>query len=333
MRLEWLADAFRAEGLTVVEEPGWKARGRDWRSGEPSGLMQHHTAPPVPYPVKKLYLTRPAVLGGAYAIKCNFNIKPDGTVHVIAAGRCNYSSGKGSKRVLNEVRADVAPSGSARSRGLIDNWGGNPYYINDETDHAGDRSPIPAAQYRAVVLTKVAILRRLEYMTSNRLIAHAEHTRRKIDPRWDNGQTTPEAHRNMVQLRADVQAVLDGGPGPVPPPTEEDYMYPIRRGDGAADQRPERKQDVQHFEARLAALGTGYDSLDGVADQEFLDAVFAVVGSPAGGSYFSGEEGAVFEQRWVEHLAGGAHDHDDDYEKLGHGHKIAGQTVAGTGGN
>ena len=71
-------------------------------------------------------------------------------------------------------------------------------------------------------------------------------------------------------------------------------MYPIRRGDGSTNQRPERNEDVQYIQAKLAALG--YDVPDdGVADQVTLDAYFEVVGSPLGGSYIAGTEAAVFD--------------------------------------
>lgn len=82
-------------------------------------------------------------------------------------------------------------------------------------------------------------------------------------------------------------------------------MWPIRRGDGASGQRPERKEDVQYFQMKLKQdFGVDVGS-DGVADQAFLDAIFAVVGSPPGGSYFSGEEGRVFDIEWVKMIGGG----------------------------
>lgn len=194
--LRFLADDLRAHGLVVVEEPGWKTRGGPFYgpAGEPIGGMQHHTAPPVPYPVTALYGPR---------IKANYNVKPDGRVHVIAAGACNYSSGPGSRSVRIDTTNDVAPVATARQLGLVDNDGGNAWYVNNETDHAGNGSPIPRPQYDALVTAWVVICRRFGW-SANRIVAHAEWTARKIDPYW-NGR---DAHLNLADIRRDVAATL-----------------------------------------------------------------------------------------------------------------------------
>ncbi|MHC4181487.1 MAG: peptidoglycan recognition protein family protein, partial [Planctomycetota bacterium] len=189
MRLDFLANAFRAAGLTVVEEPDWETRGADW---DPKGVMWHHTAPPVPYPVGNLYLTKSP--SGIYRIKCNWNTKPTGVIHVIASGACNYSSGSGSGVVLAETMADIAPTGTARARGLPDTIGGNRHYINDEMDHRGDGGPVPVAQYHASMLAKAVVCEELGF-SQRKVIGHAEFTRRKIDPRA-NGKL---AHAFMEQ--------------------------------------------------------------------------------------------------------------------------------------
>jgi hypothetical protein len=43
-RALWIADALRAEGVTVVEEPGWRERGS--ATFMPKGVICHHTAGP-----------------------------------------------------------------------------------------------------------------------------------------------------------------------------------------------------------------------------------------------------------------------------------------------
>jgi len=80
------------------------------------------------------------------------------------------------------------------------------------------------------------------------------------------------------------------------------YMYPIKRGDGADDQRPERKMDIQYFQAKMNDLGIDAGD-DGLADQDFLDKFFVVVGSPVGGSYIDGNEGATFERIYISNFA------------------------------
>ena len=82
-------------------------------------------------------------------------------------------------------------------------------------------------------------------------------------------------------------------------------MFPIRRGDGAASQRPEKKEDVQFYQQKLKDFGLD-GGVDGVADQHFLDQIFKIVGSPLGGSYFSGEEGRIFDIKWMQKVGGGS---------------------------
>lgn len=85
---------------------------------------------------------------------------------------------------------------------------------------------------------------------------------------------------------------------------DDDYMYPIRRGDGADNQRPERRMDIQFFQTKLSDLGIG-GFIDGLADQHFLDMFFGVVGSASGGSYIDGVEGAKFERIYISNFAVG----------------------------
>lgn len=76
---------------------------------------------------------------------------------------------------------------------------------------------------------------------------------------------------------------------------EDGFMYPIRRGDGASTQNSHRAEDVRFYQHKLAAIGYAEAGASGVADQQFLDVIFSIVGSAKGGSYFSGEEAAIFD--------------------------------------
>lgn len=192
--LTGMADWFRAEGLAVIEEPDWDARGVPWA---PSGGMIHHTGPPVPFAVEALYPAPHGTLGGG-RIKANFNVKPDGTVHVIAAGACTYASGPGNTTtVLKETRLNIAPSGTASTRRLGDTGGGNRHFVNCEADHLGDGSIMTAVQERAVIKAYNAIFRNFGWPAA-RLVGHCEWTTRKVDPRW-NGTTNRTPH-----LRAEI---------------------------------------------------------------------------------------------------------------------------------
>ena len=211
MRLLWLADAFAEAGLVVVEEPGWQNRGKDWT--DLVGMMQHHTACCMPYPVHKLYPARP----GQWRIRANFLVQPGpgnpnntpAKIHVIAAGYCNYSSGSGSGRVLRETRQDIAPSEDAARRRLVDTATGSKHFVNNETAHRGDGSPIPAPMLETIDIAWYIIAKELG-LHPNRLISHAEWTRRKIDPRWNNLRS----HHTMEQMRTRLTANRAGGGTP-----------------------------------------------------------------------------------------------------------------------
>lgn len=292
MTAERLVADLRAAGLVVKLLPGWDTRGGSWRYRSPARavsawmvnrpvtVLHHHTAPPVPYPPYRL------ITNGL--IKANMNTKPDGTVWMIAYKACNYSSGPGSATVLGDVMAGREITANALTRGLRDDINTNPYYWNFENDHPGDGSALPAVQFNAIVTATQVVN---SYFGIDAFpISHAESTRRKIDPRWNGSNRTA-----IEQIRAAVAG---------PPPTKVDYMFPISRGDGSSSQRPERKQDIQFYQIKLKEdFEISGGGQDGVADQGFLDAIFQVVGSPAGGSYFSGREGAIFDREHVKVLA------------------------------
>lgn len=196
-------------GLTVRTLSGWETRGGSWRlrdpfrtrilTNQPVGVMHHHTAPPVPYPIGALVGSK---------LKANMNIKPDGTVWLLAYRACNYSSGMGSSVVLNEVLKGVIPSGLARDRGLRDNVNGNPYYWNSENDHWGNGSSIPQIQLDAIVVATQVVQHHFT-LPITAAISHGEHTARKIDPRW-NGK---DAHETLNEIRS----LLMEGPMPKEP--------------------------------------------------------------------------------------------------------------------
>lgn len=268
MKLVWLAEEFRRAGLKVVEVPGWEDRGSHWHPGRPVGAIQHHTAPPVPFNVRTL--TTPL-------IRCNFNVKSDGTVHVIAAGSCDFSSGSGSQVVLDEVRKDVSPSGTAKARGLLENVDGNRLFINNETDHLGAGEPIPEVQYDAVIRCWVVIFQQMEWHP-NRLIAHGEWRSRKPDPAWND----KDSHSNMEDMRADLATALGGGRRSVQHveiPQEEDTLLPFRFTDGfnepKAGGRPAKREDVKLLQAML---GFSDSDIDGKYGEETARRVKAVVG-------------------------------------------------------
>ncbi len=187
----------------VVEEPGWKKRGNTWRGPlliprlKPEGVMQHHTAPPNPFPIASLYADG--------RVKCNMATHEDGTLYLVAYKACNYSSGPGSKVVLKQnVRKENPPTANARARNLFDDYGGNRHFWNYENSHPGDGSNLPLVQFMTIVVSNVVVNRHFG-LNYGRIISHAEHTRRKVDPRWNgSNRTAIEQIRDSVEKGEDM---------------------------------------------------------------------------------------------------------------------------------
>ena len=269
-------------GLDVVEEPGWKTRGRTWRTnGQPEGVMQHHTAPPNPYPIKALYGVR---------IKANMATHENGTVYMIAYNACNYSSGPGSKKVLTgNVRPSIPPPDNARARGLYDTplWGGNKYYWNFENSHPGDGSPIPKAQFDAIIISSQIVIDHFG-LNWEQIISHAEHSRRKIDPRWNGNNRTA-----IEQIRAGVAG--DTPIPPDPPPLGGDWtkelimaLPTLRKGDGFNAQNPQLKPDVKNGQGLL--LANGYKDQNTSSPEDATDGLFGS-GTELSTKQFQGSKG------------------------------------------
>lgn len=202
-----LVSVLRAEGLTVVEVPGWRTRsnGRDLT---PVGNLVHHTA------------SSPKATNGAMARLltegrsdlsgplCNVHVRRDGTCEVIAAGAANHA-GRGGANVLAWIRK---PAGGSPPAPGPDDPGGNSLLVGWECDNAGDGEPWPAAQVEAIVRGCAAVARAAGFPAAA-TIGHREWTRRKIDPRGIDMSALRlrVAHR----LGAPVHAVTGtGGPGP-----------------------------------------------------------------------------------------------------------------------
>jgi hypothetical protein len=198
-----LAAELREAGLTVEEFDGWETRGISWEHGAPVAIMEHHTAKPVPFGLENL--------AGVHTgeIKCNANVKPDGTVWLIAFNACNFSSGPGVSQVLNEAIAGTPPTKSALDRKFVpgegkvgqgdDDISGNRFCWNFENDHLGDGSEMPQVQHDAIVLASVVVANHFGLSWRN-VIGHAEFTARKKDPFWNGDTRCIETVRNHMEV-------------------------------------------------------------------------------------------------------------------------------------
>jgi hypothetical protein len=250
MRLN-LLDIVRPFWPQIRDYERHTTRGGDWRTGAPVGVIVHHTAPPVPYPLANLA----GLTSGN--VKCNLNIKTDGTVYAVCGGRPNYANGAGSGVVLAETRAGKAPTGPARARNLTDDTNGNLWYVAIEVDHPGDGSPLPVVQEMALVATLAALCTRLGF-PPEAVIGHLEWTRRKIDPFWNGSPYTMPTLRNEVRAALAPTAPINPGGPPManhPPKDLGEFVAGHRLG------RPEEWMKGPWEEYRAAGGSSVPDSL------------------------------------------------------------------------
>lgn len=188
----WLADVLRADGLEVVEFPGWRHRGHgDFK--DIRGVMVHHTGSDAAT-ADSIADGRPDLAGPLSQL----HISRTGTVTVVAAGVA-WHAGVGMYPWIpanmgnwHTIGIECANSGTAPNAPHRWNW--------------------PDAQYFAMVHSCAAINRRLGH-TAARTIGHKEYAGR-TQGKWDPGAI------DMNRLRRDVATRIGaagGGPTPRPP--------------------------------------------------------------------------------------------------------------------
>lgn len=259
-----LAIAARKSGLRVVEVEGWKTRGRSpMAGGAPSGILVHHTATssraPGNYPTLNVILRGHGSLPGPLS---QLGLGRDGTVYVIAAGRCNHAG-----------KTDRTSSG-------------NSYAIGIEAEHSGV-GPWPNEQYEAYVALVAALSKHYGIPVSE-VRGHKEAAvpyGRKNDPNF-----------SMPAFRNDVTKALAAGNVPstiptpprdpryghrgVPAPLKDDGLYGARthgafmwlvNGDRLVGMTRDNVRDVQTWVGRPR---TGrFDRADILALQKRVSAV------------------------------------------------------------
>ena len=165
------AGLLRAAGVAVNESADWRTR-QAGACFTPIGIMMHHTVGVGPNALTDIVTN----------VKANFFVSRAGMVTVVAGGRANHA-GKGAQQVLDEVNRSVAPAGTAAARGLADAVIGNGHFYGFENENKGDGvQPWPEVQLDAMARAAAALCQR-HCWNANRVVGHAEWTRRKIDPR------------------------------------------------------------------------------------------------------------------------------------------------------
>ncbi|MFD3570148.1 peptidoglycan-binding protein [Streptomyces sp. NPDC058667] len=193
-----LVAALRAEGVTVVEHPGWRSHHRNHTGawGPVTGVMIHHTVSTGTASSVELCFNGYDGLPGPL---CHGVIAKDGTVHLVGNGRANHA-GAGDPSVLQAVITETygdrppAPRVHQGSPGAVD---GNSRFYGFECVNLGNgRDPWPAAQLDAVERVSAALCRAHGWGARS-VIGHLEWSDWKSDPR---GFGMPDI-RGRVQTR------------------------------------------------------------------------------------------------------------------------------------
>ncbi|WP_175409935.1 peptidoglycan-binding protein [Streptomyces sp. TRM64462] len=215
-----LLAALRAEGVTVVEHPGWRTHHRNHTGawGPVNGVMIHHTVSTGTRSTVSLCHRGYSQLPGPL---CHGVIAKDGTVHLVGGGRANHAGG-GDPNVLRAVvdesygEKPPAPREHQGSAGAVD---GNARFYGFECVNLGDGiDPWPAAQLEAVERASAALCRAHGWGAKS-VIGHREWSDHKVDPR---GFAMPD-------LRARIAGRLDKAtPPPKPTPTPTPTPTPAK---------------------------------------------------------------------------------------------------------
>ncbi|MEE1751745.1 peptidoglycan-binding protein [Streptomyces sp. SP18CS02] len=205
-----LLAALRAEGVRVVEHPGWRTRNRNHKGawGPVHGVVIHHTVSTGSASSVALCRDGYSALPGPL---CHGVIDKEGRVHLIANGRANHA-GTGDDDVLRAVIAETPLPEPGEN-----NTDGNARFYGFECVNLGDgKDPWPAAQLDAVERTSAAICRAHRWGAGS-VIGHKEWTAAKSDPR---GFT-------MEGLRSRIASRLKSAPGrPTGPVTPRYQPFP-----------------------------------------------------------------------------------------------------------
>ena len=194
----WLADVLRAEGLTVIESPGWKDRGHG-DFGTIWGVLLHHTGPGSTNGLRGIVTTGVTYADGSRLAGplCNLYLRRDGVVEVIAAGLA-YHAGRGSYPGL--------PNNDANDK-----------LIGIEAENTGSEGWTPV-QWESYARVSAALVRKIG-QNEKRCISHKEWAGRATG-KWDPGLM------EMDDMRASIAGYLSGR-GYLPPDPDR---FPLPSG-------------------------------------------------------------------------------------------------------
>ncbi|MEU2510183.1 N-acetylmuramoyl-L-alanine amidase [Streptomyces sp. NPDC007863] len=228
LTVDRLVTALRAEGVRVVEHPGWRGHHRNHKGpwGPVHGVMIHHTVTGPKVDGVSLCFNGYSSLPGPL---CHGVIRRDGSVHLVSDGRANHAGG-GDPSVLSAVIDEryndrpPAPHQHDGSAGAVD---GNRHFYGFECENLGDGvDPWPAVQVEAIVRASAAISRAHGWGAKS-VIGHSEWSDWKSDPKGpDNVVSMPGLRKRIADRLVHPASWTPGTNIPKPPapkpPTETD---------------------------------------------------------------------------------------------------------------
>lgn len=171
-----LVAALRAEGVHVVERPGWRTHNRNHKGpfGPVNGVVIHHTVTSGTSNTVNIVERGYAGLPGPL---CHGMIAKDGTVYLVGHGRTNHA-GRGDGDVL---RAVIAERGLPAANDA--DTDGNTHFYGFECENRGDGTdPWPKAQLEAIERAAAALCRAHDWSAAS-VIGHKEWQPGKVDPK------------------------------------------------------------------------------------------------------------------------------------------------------
>lgn len=267
------AGGLRAEGLRVVEYPGWASHSRDhvgaW--GPVHGVMLHHTGAYADERGIVAYCRDGDVrLPGPL---CHGVIDRAGTVHLVGYGRANHAGG-GDPRVLDRVVAEdygdrpPAPGEHEGSAGSVD---GNRHFYGFECVNRGDGvQGWPGVQVDAMVRASAAVCR-LHGWGEKSVVGHLEWSDHKPDPRGLDmrvlrgrvGERLVSGGGGSVLSREDVRVILETDGILESPPDAADRdvnrFWTLR---SHVQDTTRRVRAVERVVGQLAGVGLSEEQLD-----------------------------------------------------------------------
>ena len=198
--------ALKRWGITYHETPSWRTRhnGSGW--GDVQGFLWHHTGDDAADDVD-LRIVRDGRAGLPGPL-CQFGLRDDGSVDLVAAGAANHAGG-GDPLVLAAVSRGnygAYPPKSRYAHGQAGSVGGNAHFYGVETYYSGTHKPTgPVA--RTMPLLAAAIIDALDRIDNTKswsaksAIGHKEWQRGKVDP----------GNVDCATLRTQTQELLDTG--------------------------------------------------------------------------------------------------------------------------